>query len=219
MPNPSSPPMSKEHWRNDAFKAKFAAAAKELAAVPEQLVSLKVRENVGHYHEYKELLDALQREAGLNHAPVAGNFQGNAHLIGNAQTKVIVVEHETGLEILYIAGSVASIISLVPLVLRCWRAIRGHFHQPRHPDFHTMEIRRLDSNGRLVEEEHHGGLSWSEPLDIMNPVLLLSTAENIDKEIKSLKATAESLTGRMNAVEKKLGKKTRKAKTKKNPHS
>lgn len=185
---------------------------------------LKARENVGAYHEYRELLDALQREAGLNHSPVSGNFQGNGHLVGDAKTRVIVVEHETGLEILYVAGSVASIIGLVPLVLRCWRGIRGHFRGPRHPDFHTMEIRRLDSSGQLIEERNHGmGVPRTESIDIVNQALL-SAAENIDGEIQRLKTTVETLVARIDAVEKKLAEKKprraakmRKSKTRKKP--
>ena len=209
-------------YREIAFKAKLADAASQLGVPVEQIVSMKVRENVGGYREYQELLDALQREAGLDHSPVDGKFQGNGHLVGNAKTKVIVVEHETGLEILYIAGSVASIISLVPLVLRCWQAIRGHLHRPHHPDFHALEIRRIDSSGRLVEERDRGmGLPWSESLDVMSQALL-SAAENIDGEMRRMKAAIESLADRLDAVEKKQARKgprratkEKKAKTKK----
>ncbi len=207
MPGKNPTPVSSEEWRKSAFKAKFAAAAKELGAPPEQLISLKLRENIGDYHEYRELLEALRREAGLSHSPVAGNLQGNGHLIGNAKAKVIVVEHETGLEILYIAGSVASIIGLVPVVLQCWRAIRSHFHRRHHPESETLEIRRMDSTGRLVEErDHRGGLPWSGPLDITTQSLL-SKAGNIDKEIQDLKTAVKRLKSRVNAVEKKLAEK------------
>lgn len=205
------------NYREKAFQCKFSDAAKEFGVAPEQIVSLKARENVGAYHEYKGLLDTLQREAGLDHSPVSGNFQGHGHLVGNAKTKVIVVEHETGLEILYIAGSVASIIGLVPLVLRCWKAIRGHFRGHRHPDFHMLEIRRLDNNGQLIEKRNHGmGLPWTESFDVVNPALL-SAAENIDGELQRLKATVEALVARVDAVEKGLAEKKprRAAKTRK----
>jgi len=210
------------NYREKAFQCKFADAAKEFGVAPEQIVSLKARENVGAYYEYKELLDTLRREVGLDHSPLSGNFQGNGHLVGNAKTKVIVVEHETGLEILYVAGSVASIIGLVPLLLRCWRAIRGHFRGHRHPDFQMLEIRRLDNNGQLIEERNHGmGLPWTKSFDIVNQALL-SAAENIDGELQRLKATVEVLVARIDSVEKKLAEKklrqatkTRKPKTKK----
>jgi hypothetical protein len=212
------------NYRQQAFRDKFTDAAGHFGVSWEKIVSLKVRENVGTYHEYKELLDALQGEAGLDHTPVAGNFRGNGHLVGNAKTKVIVVEHETGLEILYVAGAVASIIGLVPLVLRYWRAIRGRFHKPRHHDFHTLETRRIDINGCLIEEQNSGlGLPWADPFDIMSPALL-SAAENIDVEIQRLKAAINGLAERMNVVEKKLAErkprqaaKVRKEKTRKIP--
>ena len=207
-------PVSSEEWRKGTFKVKFATAAKELGAPSEHLISLKLRENIGNYHEYKdeykELLDVLRREVGLSHSPVAGNLQGNGHLIGNAKAKVIVVEHETGLEILYIAGSVASIIGLVPVVLQFWRAIRSHSHRRLDPGLETLEIRRMDSAGRLVEErDHRGGLPWFGPLDITTQSLL-SKASNIDEEMQNLKTDVKRLKSRLNAVEKKLaGKKPR----------
>jgi hypothetical protein len=190
--------------REEAFKTKFVGAARQLGVAPDQVVSLKLRENVGGYREYQELFDALQRDAGLDTSPVAGSFQGNARLVGNARTKVIIVEHETGLEILYVAGSVASIIGLVPLVLQCWKVIRGHIRRRHHDEFLALESRRIDSSGRLAEEQGHGvGLPWSESLDIMNRGLL-SAAENLDAELQRLRTTVGSLADRMSAVEKKL---------------
>ena len=38
---------------------------------------------------------------------------GDAYVISQDQQKLVIVEHETGLEILYIAGSIASLIGLV----------------------------------------------------------------------------------------------------------
>ncbi|MBN2021224.1 MAG: hypothetical protein JW809_00380 [Pirellulales bacterium] len=63
-------------------------------------MSLKIRENVGGYHDYHVLLRELEREAGIQSQDVQGNFQGNGYLVEQSKTKVIVVEHETGLEIL-----------------------------------------------------------------------------------------------------------------------
>ncbi len=195
-------------YRETAFRAKFDDAAKQLGVAADQIVSLKVREEFPPCHEYPRLLAALQTDAQLDCSSVSGDYQGRSHLVGNAKTSIIVVEHETGLEILYVAGSVASIIGLVPVVLRCWTAIRGHLGGRRHPDFRTVEIRRIDSGGHLLEERNHSmGLPWSEPLDIANQALL-SAAENIDGEIQQVKASLQSLTNRMNAVEEKLAEKT-----------
>lgn len=189
--------------RDQVFKDKFADAAKQLGVSTEQVLSLKLRENVGHYHEYTELLDTLQRDGGIHHSPVSGRYLGNAHLVGNARTKIIVVEHETGLEILFIAGSVASIVSLVPLVLQFWRAVRGHFMRPHHFGIEAAEIRRIDSSGRLVEEMNHAlNFAGSESLAIVNK-LLLAAAEKIDGEIRVLNDSVESLAERVNALEKK----------------
>ncbi len=195
-------------YREKAFKEKFADAAAQLGVSSEQIVSLKVRENVGAYHEYQELLGVLGREARIDHAPVPGNFQGKGHLVGDTKTKIIIVEHETGLEILYVAGSIASIVGLVPLVLQCWRAVRGHLRGSRHHDFPaTVETRRLDSGGHLVEERNHGmGLPWSDSFDIVNRALL-SAAEDIDGEMQHLKSAVADLVERVDAIEKRCAKK------------
>jgi len=200
--------------RQEAFKAKFAEAAKQLGVTVHDIVSLKMRDNVSAHHEYRALLETLQREVGLHTSPLSGNYQGNGHLVERNNTAVIVVEHETGLEILYIAGSLASIISLIPLVLRCWRAIRGHSHGPRHPSFDMLEVRRIDGSGHLVEEHVHGmGSPWSEPVDFMNQALF-SAAEHIDGDIQQLKKIVENLLSRVKAVEQALAEKTKPRKSK-----
>ena len=69
--------------------------------------------------------------------------------------KLLAVEHETGLEVLYVAGSVASLFGLIPLVLQGWAAIRGRFPR-RHAQFdEPVEVRRIDNAGRLQEEHLH----------------------------------------------------------------
>lgn len=191
--------------REQAFRAKFAAAAPHLGAAPEQLASLKIRGNVGGYHEYHELLHTLEHEAGIRSRGIQGDFQGNSYLIEHSKTKLIVVEHETGLEILYIAGSVASLLSLIPLVLRCWSVVHGGGrHRP--PDFHRVEIRRLNADGHLVEENRDGlDVPWAAPLSIMNTALL-SAAESIDLEINQLRLAVLDATKRIGTLEKMIVK-------------
>ena len=90
--------------RQSEFEDKFLDAAEFLGCRPNELVSLKLRESVVNYQEYRKLLQELEHEAGVRSKEVQGKFRGTGHLIENSKTKVIVVEHETGLEILYIAG-------------------------------------------------------------------------------------------------------------------
>jgi hypothetical protein len=90
---------------------------------------------------------------GLIHSPIAGDLQGQGYLVSQGKTKVIVVEHETGLEIPSIAGDIASVlgIGLVPLVIQAWRAFRARRGQ-RGGDNPEIEIRRLDGTGGISEE-------------------------------------------------------------------
>ncbi|MBL7133476.1 MAG: hypothetical protein ISS78_05210 [Phycisphaerae bacterium] len=192
-------------YRQDAFRQKFADAAGHLEASPDALVSLKIRDNVGGHREYHESLRMLVDETRTHSTGIQSNFQGNGYLVQSSKTKVIVVEHETGLEILYVAGSIASLLGLIPLILRCWSVIREHGHrQHRHgtPDLHRIETRRLSSQGDLIEDHSNGlAVPWAAPLSIMNTAML-SAAESIDSEIQELKRTVHTPAQRLEAIEK-----------------
>ncbi|MBN2224044.1 MAG: hypothetical protein JW765_05145 [Deltaproteobacteria bacterium] len=191
-------------YKEKAFRDKFYAASRCLGVPVERIISLKVRENVGAYHEYKELLHELDREAGITHSPIAGDFQGKAHLVGNDRTKIIVVEHETGLEIISILADYASIISLEFSVLMLWREIRGNTYRHHRHDSQNIEIRRVDKSGHFIEGPvRDTEFSSSKNSSIMNQSLLAAIG-NIDSEIKKLEAAVSSLTERMSAIEGKL---------------
>ena len=198
--------------RETSFRERFSFAAKHLGTTPEQVVSLKVRENVPG-HEYQELLHALEHEAGVSSGRID---QCASHLLEHSKTKIIVVEHETGLEILYIAGSVASLISLIPLVLRCWSWVRDpHSRAQRPPEFRSVETRRLGSDGHLIEERSNGlAVPWAEPLSVMNTAML-TAAENIDAEIQQIKQTVGVLTKRLVALEKRAHPTTKQSRPRK----
>lgn len=188
-------------YREKAFRTKFECAALELGTVPQQIISLKLRENISNHHEYGELLHALTQKPGLKSTPVDGELQGNGHLVESPRTKIIVVEHETGLEILYIAASVASLLGLIPLVLKCWNAIRGHMRRPHHRDFERVEVRRLGQDGYLVEEGSHRTSAPSAlPSSGMDSALLLA-AESVDAELHGLRSDLQALTARVVALE------------------
>ncbi len=202
--------------REKMFKAKFADAGRHLDVMPDNVISLKLRDNVTSYREYQDLLQVLEREAGIEWHEADGNLQGRGYLVGDAKSKVIVVEHETGLEILYIAGSIASLVGLVPLILQCWGNIRGHGGRPRPRIFRSVEIRRFDRDGQLNEDRAHGiAAPVSEPLSLVNTALT-SAAEVIDAEIRALRGDVKDLTARLRSLEKKVAnKKATKKKAKK----
>ena len=105
------------NYREESFRQKFCSAAQQLSVRPDQVISLKFRENIGSYEHYQELVENLQHEFGVQCSRVDKELQGRGYLLSLGPARVILVEHETGLEVLYIAGSIASLISLVPLVL------------------------------------------------------------------------------------------------------
>ena len=85
---------------------------------------LKFREDVGSNSDYRDLLDTLQHEAGVHYSKVDGDLQGRGYIVGLEKVKLLLVEHETGLEVLYIAGSIASCVRIDPSDPAGWAAIQ-----------------------------------------------------------------------------------------------
>jgi len=143
-------------YRKKNFIEKFTNAQKYLGVgAIQDIVSLKYRDNVG-YSDYQRLISEFsQSEMGLEVKQVKGDFQGKAWLVKDRnQNAVILVEHETGLEILYIASSIASFISLIPMINSGWKYLRDRFASPRFlPDKMTrIEIRTINSKKQLLEK-------------------------------------------------------------------
>lgn len=187
-------------YRESSFRTKFDSAAKYLKSEPKEIVSLKLRDNVGSHSEYDKLMDILEREVHLQTSPIKDGLQGDGYLIQNKDNQIIVVSHETGLEILYIAGSIASIISLIPMVLKCWNHLRGGFG--RHRNLHDIEIRRLDEKGHLIE--HHSHELFDDYISSFNLTngLLTDSVEGIEGELRQLKLDVQALTDRIDKIEK-----------------
>lgn len=192
-------------YREKAFKEKFNNASLYLGVAPIQIISLKFRETVHSYSEYHNLLDILQREANISHKKLKDNFQGTGYLISDSNSKVILVEHETGLEILYIAGSVASLVGLVHLISQCWIRMRNHFDFHPDRDFRDLEIRKIDEKGKIKEDRvrRHGTLGMS----FVPSSLIISATQNLENEIKSLKQEIKILSKRIEDIKKPQGRK------------
>jgi hypothetical protein len=198
-------------YREANFRKKFADAARHFGVEPEQIVSLKVRDNVGSYSEYHRLLQDIEQEAGLRYTEIHGDLQGRGYLLADGENKVIVVEHETGLEILYVAGSVASLIGLIPLVLQYWRGHRSQ-HPVRHHIDTPVEIRRLDRNGHLHEDQASPLPAFlGTPVGFNTAISTLATL--IESEMKHVVDVVEELTARVDELEKRLAVKSRKRKS------
>jgi hypothetical protein len=190
--------------REQNFRDKFASAANHLGCSSGEVVSLKFRDNVGSYGEYHELLQRLEHVARLHHNAVDGNFQGRAYLIRASRSKVIIVEHETGLEVLYVAGSIASLIGLIPLILNVWNWIRDGEHRSHlHRSRRHFETRQLDKNGNLIEN-HNPDIGMFGP-EIGDPstAIFLSAVEGIEERLHVLEASVEDLSKRLQSLEMK----------------
>ena len=189
-------------YREKAFIEKFKNAALNLNVKPSEIISLKFREIVNSYSEYHNLLDSLDHEFNVSYKKLTNNFQGNGYILTDSHSKVIIVEHETGLEILYIAGSIASLIGLVPLILKGWNVLRGHNNSRHYPhDFRNIEIRKLDDSGNLKEEHIHESIIFDNP--VLPNSVFISATQNLEAEILKLKEEVNSLTNRIKAIEKK----------------
>jgi len=190
-------------YREQAFRTKFANSAKHLGVSQEEVISLKIRETVSSYGEYQSLIAALEIEAGLQCSKLTDDLQGHGYLLTDGKTKAIIVEHETGLEILYIAGSIASLIGLIPVVLSFWSGLRGRAGRSHHHGVQNVEIRRIDRTGHLVEDRAHGLL----PTPAMTHLSLVSSAlasaaEVLDDDLQYLREQVKTLTARVEALEK-----------------
>jgi hypothetical protein len=192
-------------YREKEFIEKFKNAAHHLNVKPNEIVSMKFREMVNSYSEYHHLLETLERELGISYQKLKDNFQGTGYLLTDSHSKVIIVEHETGLEILYIAGSIASLIGLVPYVIKGWNIMRG-FNNSRHysRDLRNIEIRKLDDAGHLKEDHVHETIMHEDAF--LPNSAFISATQNLESEILKLRKAMKSLTNRIKTIEKNNSK-------------
>ncbi|MFA6102002.1 MAG: hypothetical protein WCV67_02425 [Victivallaceae bacterium] len=188
-------------YRQKDFLAKFKDASKYLGISQNELISLKIRENSNH-QEYKVLLDDLEK-SGLSITPIDGSLQGNGYLVADSDSKVIIVEHETGLEILLSdLGSIASLLSLPAAILFYWektKSVRDRFMH-RFNDDRGIESRKLDNKGQLIEEI------------LPRSYFQMKALFNANNEISQLKNEVKNLNSRLDLLEKKISKQTKKVK-------
>ncbi|MCX6158109.1 MAG: hypothetical protein NTY74_09060 [Ignavibacteriae bacterium] len=170
------------------FEQKFNECSKYLKAKPNNLVSLKYRE-IRDHESYNELLDKLKNIEGLEIKSIGNVMNGVAYNISYGEQNIIIVEHETGLEILYIAGSIAGIIGLV---LQVGSMINNHRRMtPFHHEIRETEIRYFDKKGNFIEERRTNYLPYEAfllPQSSKEIKLLKKRIDNLEKEITWLKS-------------------------------
>jgi hypothetical protein len=177
--------VNRDNWRKQQFLEKFNAAAAELGASSyHDVESIKFRDSSGS-QDYRDFLDELGL---LRVREIQGNFQGKAwRLSDNNNNSIILVEHETGLEILYIVGAVASIVGLVPMVVNLWNRMRDHW-PPHHErlGLGRTERRRFNNKDQLVEEP-------APPIELMMIQYLLGQHEKLNDQVLSLEKEVTKL--------------------------
>lgn len=180
------------------IRQKFEEGAKHLEAGARELVSLKYRQ-VGDRRYYDELLRELRSIKSLSVKDIGHTMAGQGYILSYGKQRIALVEHETGLEILYIGGSIASIIGLVLYVGSMIRDHRRGFD--RFPsDFENVEIRYFDQSNKYIEEHHHHYL----------PQEVFLLPESKDSEIEKLKAKIARLEKKIALLKKKQPKRKKK---------
>ncbi len=193
--------MNQEDLREKAFLAKLQAAAAELnAASHRDIESLKFRDSTSS-HDYRDLITEL---GPMKVVEILGDYQGKAWKITDADdNSIIIVEHETGLEILYVVGAVASIVSLVPVIVNTWNSMRDHWppHRGRLGPG-GPERRRFGRNDKLIEEP-------APPVEAIMLQHVLNQYDKLSERISSLEAEVSGLKSRIDSPTRSVVKKKR----------
>ena len=176
--------------RTDSFFRRFTSAQSHLKVQDIQgLVSLKYRDDCLHNPEYSGFIDDLRRASHLPVKQVHGEFGGRAWLVRDkSQNSAILVEHETGLEILGAIGAIASLIALLPLISSGWTKLRGGFSHPHfdHPSG-GVEIRRFDQRNVLIEEQTPSVEAYVLNITLQDYALSRQKVQQLEAEIDNLK--------------------------------
>jgi hypothetical protein len=170
------------------FEQKFTECSKFIKADPKRIVSLKYREMRDSYF-YEELLNSLNNIKGLQIKKLGQIMNGISYKISYGKQELIIVEHETGLEILYIAGSVASLIGLILQVASMIGDRKNRMHSYSN-DMRDVELRYFDKHGDFVEDHKHNYLPYEVflmPQSIMEEIELLNKRViTLEKKIKQI---------------------------------
>lgn len=175
-------------YRTETIARRFKNALPHLSvAGVEEIISIKYRADCVNGMDYARLIDDLgHRTAELEIAPMDRQFGEQAWLVKDArQGSIILVEHETGLEILSAAASVASLIAIVPLIGSAWSRLRDRFSRR---DDSSVEIRQLDNAGNLIEREARSVEVYILNISLQEQAGLKESILELEQEVKRLKA-------------------------------
>ena len=163
-------------------------------------MSLKFRDNCVDCGQYSHFIDQYIRQTlAFAVEPAQGDFWGRAWVVTDGrQNKVVLVEHETGLEILAVAGSVASLIALVPVISSGWRKLSDRFsrhYMGRGPvDF--VEVRRSNETNILIEQQTPSAEVYVFGAALSEYTLMKQRVEALEIEVASLKQKLAARPGK-----------------------
>lgn len=198
--------------RTDPFIRKFKSAQGYLQAKNMQdIVSLKYRDDCVSSSEYSHLTDQyLKATLGLAVTRAEGDFWGQAWLVRDEhRNRVILVEHETGLEILYVAGSIASLVALIPLISSGWNRLRDRFsrHEIEPSRRGPVEVRQFSQTDILVEHHSPSVEVYILGAAINDYRLLQQKVRGLETEVANLKKQAARNNRKRNAPPKAKSRK------------
>jgi hypothetical protein len=178
--------------RAEPFIRKFKSAQRYLQTKDIQdLVSLKFRDDCVDCGQYSHFIDQyIRRTLAFAVEPAQGDFWGRAWVVTDSrQNKVILVEHETGLEILAVAGSVASLIALVPLISSGWNKLRDRFsrHYIGRGPVDFVEVRRFNETNILIDQQTPSVEVYVFGAAVNEYPLMKQRVEALEIEVASLK--------------------------------
>lgn len=176
--------------RTDSFFRRFTRAQSHLKVQDIYgLVSLKYRNDHPDFShsDYPHFIHHyLKGELHFNVKQVASEFGEQAWLVSDkSQNSVILVEHETGLEIL---SALSSIATLIPLISSGWTKLRDKFSH-RHFDHPNsgVEVRRFDQSNVLIEEQTPSVEVFILNIIQQDNALLRQKVQQLEAEIDKIK--------------------------------
>lgn len=180
------------------FEQKFKECSKFLKSNPKDIISLKYKEFRDNYY-YTELLDQLNNIDNVKINNIGNAMNGKAFKISYGEQNIIIVEHETGLEVLCIAGSIASLVSLVLYVSSMINDHRKGY--TRFPNgMRSTEIRYFDKKGNFRKEYKANYI----PTEIfLLPQAYNQEIESLKQKIVTLEKKIEKLTSKQRNIKKR----------------
>jgi len=173
----------------------------------QELISFKYREHCVSSADYSRFIDGyLKTRPGVKVEPLGNDFGEQAWLVKHSERRcAILVQHETGLEIIGAAGSIASLVGLIPLVAWGWTKIRQRFFHPRFDPYDNdgVEIRSFDKDNHLVEHQAPSVEVYVLNIALQDHARLKQQVDRLEAQISQLKKQERTV------LEKKVAKKSR----------